>query len=90
LTTVVLIPFLSLIVVDWQTVPRISRDYWDIVNGSVRIAWKWSWQVRAKTGSLLTATVLSILLALRSWKYRPQLASRPVTEKKQEEVDDQA
>jgi hypothetical protein len=75
--TVVLLPYASLIVVDWETVPRLTRDYWDVVNGFVRvITWRWPFAVILKIGALLFATVISATLGILCWKFRPQMSAR--------------
>jgi hypothetical protein len=75
--TVVLLPCAGLIVVDWETVPRLTREYWDVVDGSVRvITWRWSSVVLLKIAALLVATAISATLGILCWKFRPQMSAR--------------
>jgi hypothetical protein len=68
--TVVILPCLATILLAWQTGIRISGSSW--------AAWKWHWTAQAKAALLIAPIILSLLLGLLAWKYRPQLVNNAV------------
>jgi hypothetical protein len=71
----VLFPVLGLVLLAGRTAARLTRGYGDTTVDSFRLhsILTWHWSVKAKIIFLIVAVLLSALLGILSWHYRPKL-----------------
>lgn len=82
LLTITLLPATSMVILSEEAASRFTRGYREL-NSIHLLAplHKWHWTVQVKTTALIVAIVLSAILGILSWRYRPQpgrgLSSEP-------------
>jgi len=83
LTTIVVLPIASLIVLGMASASRLTRGYWGFPKGKFHLApiSGFHWIVDVKLVAMIVAIILSAYLGIIRWKYRPQMtASEAVRE----------
>jgi hypothetical protein len=83
LLTVALLPVASMTLLGAVSAARFTRGYRQL--NSIHVlphceVWHWYWSVQAKIYCLTAAVIVSLVLGLLCWKYRPQLSrgSEPI------------
>jgi hypothetical protein len=81
--TVVIVPIASIVLLGGAAAARFTRGYRQL--NSIHLLphcqiWNWHWTTQVKAVLLIAAVILSAILGVLCWKYRPQLTPSTPTE----------